>query len=273
VVEVRNWTEREVEMSQKAVSPDGVEIAYEVSGHGDTALLFIHGGYADRTMWRHEHEAFAEEFQIVSLDLAGHGSSGHDREAWTPGAFAADVECVMDACGLSRVILIGNSMGGPVALEVARRNPDRILAVIGADTLHDVGNRPDPSMWLARFDAMRKDFQGFCASLEGELFHPDTDKELMDEIMSKVRSYSPERAVEMLEGFASYDIADAMAAVSVPVACINADLYKTNTESNRRYAPEFDAVIMEHASHYPMLERPQEFNRHLREMITRITQP
>ncbi|NIP15292.1 MAG: alpha/beta hydrolase, partial [Gemmatimonadetes bacterium] len=55
----------------------------------------------------------------------------------------------------------------------------------------------------------------------------------------------------------------AMRDARVPIRAVNGDLYPTNVEGNRKYAPGFEAVIMEGVGHYPMLERPEEFNRHL----------
>src|SRR5438093_886209 len=60
-------------------SADGLSIAYEVRGKGDTALIFLHGWCGDREYWKHQVNAFAGEYRIVALDLAGHGESGKDR--------------------------------------------------------------------------------------------------------------------------------------------------------------------------------------------------
>lgn len=53
--------------------PDGVTIVYSAAGVGDTALVFVHGGLADRTFYDAQEKAFADRFRVVALDLAGHG--------------------------------------------------------------------------------------------------------------------------------------------------------------------------------------------------------
>src|SRR6266704_346607 len=83
---------------------DGLSIAYDVRGKGDTALVFLHGWCGDREFWKHQLDAFAGDYRVVALDQAGHG----------------------------------HSMGGPVGLAAAKRLPGTVVAVIGVDTLHNV---------------------------------------------------------------------------------------------------------------------------------------
>src|SRR5262249_15809410 len=116
-------------------SADGVRIAYTAGGKGEPALLFIHGGLADRTFWAAQLEPLAARHRVVALDLAGHGASGRDRKHWTFEAFGEDVKAVADATGLGKIVLVGNSMGGPVALAATRLMPARVVAVGGVGTV------------------------------------------------------------------------------------------------------------------------------------------
>ncbi|HWC19104.1 MAG TPA: alpha/beta hydrolase, partial [Terriglobales bacterium] len=95
---------------------DGLNLVCEVRGQGDTALVFLHGWGGDRQYWKHQVGVFAADYRVVALDQAGHGESGKGRKAWTADGLAGDVEAVVKALGLKRVILVGHSMGGPVAL-------------------------------------------------------------------------------------------------------------------------------------------------------------
>jgi pimeloyl-ACP methyl ester carboxylesterase len=88
---------------------DGLEIVGEVRGQGDTALIFLHGWCGDREYWKHEVEVFAADYRVVALDQAGHGESGKGRKAWTADSLAGDVEALVKALGLKRVILVGHS--------------------------------------------------------------------------------------------------------------------------------------------------------------------
>src|SRR5262249_31711541 len=116
---------------------DGLDLVCEVRGQGDTALIFLHGWCGDREYWKHQVEVFAADYRVVAIDQAGHGASGEDRKAWTTEALAGDIEAVVKALGLKRVILVGHSMGGSVSLLAAKRLPGTVVAVVGVDTLQN----------------------------------------------------------------------------------------------------------------------------------------
>lgn len=126
-------------------APDGVELVYSAAGAGEPALIFVHGGLADRSFWDAQLKACAADHRVLALDLPGHGESGANRKKWGIPEFGADVRAV------------------------------------------------------------------------------------------------------------------------------NGDLYPTDLASIRRIKPDFDAIIMSHMGHYPMLERPEEFNRHLAPIIAELS--
>ena len=61
--------------AQISISSDGVDIHYEVYGKGEPTLVFIHGWSCDRSYWRAQVEYFAKQYQVITIDLAGHGES------------------------------------------------------------------------------------------------------------------------------------------------------------------------------------------------------
>ncbi len=256
-------------------SADGVPIVYTAQGEGDPALVFIHGGFCDATFWASQVEAFAGENRVVTLDLAGHGASGSERAEWSPEAFGQDVKAVVEDLALERLLLIGHSMGGLVSLAAAQLMPERVVGIIAVDTLQNADLEWDEEAWRERVNSFREDFAGTCAQIRSANFREDADPALVAEVMAKICGRSPEMAAvgaEMLAAFESYDMAAQMQAVRVPIRGLNADLRPTNVEGNRKYAPDYDAVIMEGTGHFLMLERPQEFNQHLAELVKGLTQ-
>ncbi len=115
-------------------SADGIRIAYTSTGIGAPAIVFIHGGYADQTFWKEQIEPLSKRFQLVTLDLAGHGASGKRHREWTMDMYGEDVLSVVRALDLESVILVGNSLGGPVALAAAKKLRGIVRGVIAVDT-------------------------------------------------------------------------------------------------------------------------------------------
>jgi len=250
---------------------DGVPIAYTAAGSGPTSIVFIHGGFADRSFWSNQLASLRDRYRMAALDLGGHGGSGRNRVEWTLRAMGEDVRAVVEAESLQRVVLVGNSMGGQVAIEAARLMPDRVIAVIGVDAFQDISQRMDPKAWQERIDAFKKDLRGSCEEMTKQLFHADADPAFYQEVRDRMCKEADEEALSALAGLKGYDMQVAAKAVRAPIGCVNGDLFPVNLEGNRAIAPGFQAIVMPHMGHYPMLERPAEFDKKLEEMIERLT--
>jgi len=173
---------------------------------------------------------------------------------------------VVEQLGLVRVVLVGHSMGGPVALEAARLMPERVVGVVGVDTFHDLDAKPDEAEWQALMDAWDADFPGTCDLFVRSMFHATSDPALVEAVIANLCDADPEIAVELMRRYPDYDMAAAAGALAVPVRSINAGLWPTDVEGNRTVA-DYDAVIVEDAGHFLMMEKPDEFNAHLREVV------
>ncbi|MCK6461914.1 MAG: alpha/beta fold hydrolase, partial [Planctomycetes bacterium] len=233
----------------KARSADGIELAYDTRGKGEVALVFVHGWCGDRSFWKEQLDVFAEKSRVVSLDLAGHGASGKDRKEWSADAFAADVEAVMKALDVKRAILVGHSMGGPISLLAAKRMPDRVVAVVGVDTLHNVEFKwpeEQTKQFLAMFDA---DFEGTTRMFMKGMLPADADPALAKYIMDKVLGADRKMATGVMRALTAFDAKEALAGAKVPVRCINAApgvqfAMPTAVDVNRKHG-DFDVVLME----------------------------
>jgi pimeloyl-ACP methyl ester carboxylesterase len=252
---------------------DGVKIVYSASGAGQTALLFIHGGLADRSFFDGQLKAFAGRFRVIALDLAGHGESGANRTKWGLPEFGGDVKAIADAEKPRRIILFGNSLGGPAAIEGALLLPGRVIGVVGIDTFQNLDYKITPEYARERAEAFHSDYSGSLKAMIKALFHPDADPALMAEAERRMQKTSPDTANAMFLSMAGYDQAASARKLTVPLRAINGDLYPTDVQAIRKIKADFDVVIMKHMGHYPMLERPDEFNRHVEDVVRELTRP
>ena len=86
-------------------------------------------------------------------------------------------------------------------------------------------------------------------------------------MLAKATSAPPEVAIPVLRAAMTYDAVAALRDVKAPIRAINSDLYPTNLEANRKYAPQFEAVIIQGVGHYPMMEDPARFNELLAQAV------
>ena len=251
---------------------DGAILVGEVRGKGETALVFLHGWGGDREFWKNQAAAFAGDYRIVALDQAGHGESRTDRKDSSINSLAKDVETVVKDLGLKRVILIGHSMGGPVALAAAKRLPGTVVAVIGVDTLQNADAKFPKEVAEKVLASIEKDFKGTIqASFFAGLLPEKVDPELANWLAKKAERQEPKMAVALMRDIFSLDTAKLLQEAKVPVRCINSGggypiFTATAVEVNKKYA-DFAAVTIDSVGHYPMLEKPDEFKRALKETL------
>jgi len=254
-------------------APDGVAIVYTLRGSGSPALVFIHGWMCNQSFWDAQVTPMSEDHTVVTIDLPGHGRSGMDRHSWSLAAFGADVQAVVEHLGLDPVIVIGHSMGGPVALEAARLMPDRVIGVVAVDALQDADYEVDPNRAAQLLATWERDFPGTCHGFVTSLFPDTADRMLVDRVENEMCAAPPESSIAQLRQFLSYDMKAAFEAIpsAIPVRCINSSAFPTDIEGNRTYHEDFDAIVMDGAGHFVMMEAPEEFNAHLATVLTEMS--
>jgi hypothetical protein len=118
--------QRDAKPIRKTVrAADGLNIVCEVRGKGETR--------------KNQVDVVAADYRVVTLDQAGHGESGKDRKHWRVGSLAGVVESLVKALDLKAVILVGQSMGGAVALMASQRMPGKVIAVPWKDSKLVIG--------------------------------------------------------------------------------------------------------------------------------------
>ncbi|MEM8964815.1 MAG: alpha/beta hydrolase [Bacteroidota bacterium] len=251
----------------QSVAVDGTKIEYRVYGDGDTTLVFIHGWAIDQSYWQSQVDHFHENYQVVTLDLAGHGQSESDREDWTIPAFGKDVLSVIDTLHLTNVVIIGHSMGGDVMLEAATQIPERIIALVGVDNFKDVGTLPseeERKQTESVFEMMETNFaevvDGYARSM---LFTPESDSLLVASVAQDMKSANQAMAISSIKhlfGYVEREI-DLLEQSSAKLYLIQSDALPTDTVALTQHAAKgFEIFSVGEVSHYPMVEIPEVFN-------------
>lgn len=110
-----------------SVDVNGARLWYDEAGSGQTVLL-LHGGLGDSGLWEPVVPFLAERFRTIRTDLRFYGRSTGPNAPWS---WQEDAIGVLDALGIERAAIVGLSMGGKLALDVALAHPDRLWAVAG----------------------------------------------------------------------------------------------------------------------------------------------
>jgi len=256
--------------TQFVKSVDEVEVAYTVSGYSETALIFIHGWSCNKSYWSSQINTFNDKYKVITIDLAGHGESGLERENYTVELFGEDVAAVVNNLELNKVILIGHSMGGSVIIEAAKRLDGRVIGLIGVDTYQSFTDDWTPEQKEGFLHSFNENFVNSTIEFVKSMFPPDADQILLEKISQDMSQAPPRVATSAMRNLFYYNPIPSLKEIDLPIISINCDLYPVNIEENKKHVKSFEVKMMKGVGHFIMLERPEEFNSLLSEAVDKL---
>ena len=247
---------------QIVTSADGVHIEYHVYGSGEPAVVLIHGWSCDGNYWKEQLATLKAKYTTVTVDLAGHGASGANRVDWSMGNFGEDVAAVVRQIRNHKVVLVGHSMGAPVALEAARRIGDRVVGIIAVDSLKTIGQPVMPDAQIEKMlKPFRDDFIGHTREfVTSGFFTADADPKFVKMVAYDMSLESPDVAIASMQSLLKMDITALLPDIHAPIEAINSDLSPTDEARIRKTLPTFKAIIVPKTGHFLMMEAADRFN-------------
>ena len=256
----------------------GVKIYHESFGRGP-AIVFLHPISTNHYVWVNQLFTFGVDHRVVVLDHRGHGLSDKPASGYAIAEMAADTRAVLDALAIDRAVLVGNSMGGMVALQLNLDAPERVLAnvIVSAGTGLAANAPPGPRPAFAEDHARALD--GILAAAISER----TRRERADVHAMLAASHRLEgnfsRAVLMAcatdpGGVFHWDIGERLAQIRRPTLVLaGAEDRAMPVAVTRRLADAIPGArfkVAEQVGHYYELEAPLEFNADLRAFLREL---
>jgi pimeloyl-ACP methyl ester carboxylesterase len=254
-------------------------VHYKDLGEGEPVLVFVHGWTCNLNFWRSQVEEFSGSHRVLLVDLPGHGDSGKPRLDYTIPFFAGAVLAVMDDAEVDQAVLVGHSMGFPVAREAWRRASDRVSALIGVDgamnrTPEDPKERAEwgerNRIFLQRFEgpAYEEHVRRFVGGMHCEQTPPEVREEVIEEML-ETPAYVGRSA---MKHFTDPHVWENYA-VDAPVLMIYADMPWVRDgfeDMVRALFPRMTFRKVSGVGHFMMLEEPAKVNRIIREFLEDI---
>ncbi len=250
-------------------SADGSPIVYGVRGQGEPTLVFVHCWTCNHTFWDAQLDYFSQHHRVIWLDLAGHGESGSNRQRYTMQAFGQDVAAVVRQVRARNIILVGHSMGGPVAVEAAKQLGDRVIGIVGVDTFYTPFEYPASQEAIAAFvKPFETNFHGSSNKMLHSMFTPQADPAVVDAIVDKFSDADPKVGIsamyELFEWNAHQAPADLQRFSSI--------LYNINAApTGKEPPPNAHVVMVPGVGHFIAQVKPVAFNQALEGIIARLT--
>lgn len=258
----------------------GLRLAYEEAGEGP-AVLFLHAFPLSRQFWRPQVEALRKEFRCIVPDLSGFGESQAvpEGQACRMADFAADAVALLDCLGIERAVVCGCSMGGYAALALAAGYPERLRALVLADSRPGADAEDGRQRRLDMARRVVVEGTGFVAEgmlpkLLGKASH-ERRPELRSWLEGQIAAAPPAGVAAAQRGMAERpDQGPLLPRIAVPALIVVGEEDElTPPEESARMAREIPGarlVVIPEAGHLASLERPEAFNGALREWLREL---
>jgi 3-oxoadipate enol-lactonase len=247
----------------------GVRLAWEAFGEGEP-VLFIHGLGYDRHGWGPAPETLAERFRVITFDNRGVGESDTPPGPYSTSEMAADAAAVLSDVGVERAHVVGTSLGGLIAQELALRTPQRVLTlVLSSTTPGGTSAFPMPQRGAERFAAFAEDPspENLFGLIENSLSAATvaSSPELVEEIYAYRLAHPPRLDAWLAQAAAGAEFSSlaALATLDRPTLVThgvddNVVDYR-NGELIAQAVPGAELVLVPDAGHLCFWERPDAF--------------
>jgi 3-oxoadipate enol-lactonase len=256
----------------------GVKIFYDTYGSG-SPIVFLHPWTTNGYIWYFQIFSFARTNQVAAIDHRGHGRSDKPKGGYSIPSHASDVAAVLDALKIDHAILVGNSIGGMIAMQFALDNPNRVkgLFILSSGTGLGAGMPKEVS------EGFKTNYETtFGALLDGTI-SAKTRRERPEivEVMKShflVESNFPRHVFDSSfadpEGVFNWNITDRLSSIKAPtVVYAGSEDQATPVAANQLLADKIPGAklnVISDVGHFFQLEKPLEFNAALKEFVSSV---
>jgi pimeloyl-ACP methyl ester carboxylesterase len=222
--------------------------------------VLVHGGLCDHTNLAPQLEHFGRRHRTLAVDLRGHGWSAKPQQEYTIPGFADDLAWLCREVGLCRPVVVGHSMGGLIALDLAARYGDLPAAIVILDA---------PVVPPAPFAAAVREF---AAALQtpgqgevvrrfmGQFVGFDDDPQRKACLLDSMACSAQHVTASALANYLAFDSAAAAAACRVPVLYVSSGPWFADVARVRELCPQLVTAQTVGSGHYHQLEVPEQVN-------------
>ena len=244
---------------------DGLDMHYQVEGEGQP-LLLIHGLGSSGRDWELQVAYFADRYQVITLDMRGHGKSSKPPGPYSIPLFAGDTASVLEMLEVAPVHVVGISMGGMIAFQLAVDRPELVKSVVVVNSGPDfvIRSFKDRFQVWQRFIITRVLGLRKMAEVLGERMFPKPEHAQVRKVFVERWVENDKRAYqESMKAIVGWSVADRIGEIKCPALIIASDEDYTPVESKQAYVqqmPNAELAVIDDARHAVPVERPEQFN-------------
>jgi pimeloyl-ACP methyl ester carboxylesterase len=244
----------------------GRTLAIDDGGRGGLPVVFLHSLAGNSSHWARQLEHLRSSRRALAPDLRGHGrSKALGSSDYSIAGMGDDVAAALDHLRIERLLLVGHSLGGGVALEYAGAHPDRVVALLLVDSIGDGTQIPaaETKSFLAGLESnYESTIQGYWTSIAGP------DSAVRQRLLNDLRATPRKAVVQLLRDVMKYDPHPALRRYQGPKQAIVTPANDAPF-SLHRLGGGFPHQVVTGTGHWIQLDKPDQFNRLLDEFLVK----
>ncbi len=255
---------------------NGINMNYEIRGEGEP-LLLIHGLGSSLRDWEMQVPVFAEKYRVITFDARGHGSTDKPKGPYSMLMFSEDTAAFMKALNIDSAHVVGISMGGMIAFQLAVDHPELIRSMVIANAAPELVIRSFKERmvvvqreFIIRLIGMRKMGQVLSERLFPKVEHDD----IRAIFVERWAENDSQAYLASMRSLVNWSVMEHIGEIDIPTLVIAADQdYAWIGEKEHFVAKMEDAqlVVIEDSRHATPAERPEEFNQAVMEFLANQT--
>jgi len=244
---------------------EDLDLHYEIEGQGEP-LVLLHGLGSSTLDWANQVRGLAEHFQIVTIDLRGHGRSGKPPGPYSVPLFAEDTRRLFQFLDLPPAHVAGLSMGGMVAFQIALDAPQRVksLVIINSGPELVLRTLAERLAFFQREMIVRLLGMRRMAQVLGEMLLPEPhQKNLQKSLIERWSTNDKKAYMASLRAIIGWSVADRIASIQCPALIMAADQDYTPVSFKEAYLAKMaraQLVVIDNSRHLSPLDQPEQVN-------------
>lgn len=253
---------------------NNISIYYEIQGEGQP-LLFLHGLGSSTRDWQNQVNYFVNKYQVITLDLRGHGKSDKPKGHYSVPLFSADVTQFIQSVINKPVHLVGHSLGGMIAFQIAVDHPELLksMAIINSGPSVIFPSLVSRVRFLLRFLSVRLFGMHQISNALGKILFPNPQQLLLrTQFIHNWLENDPRAYLNSLHAFHDWDVTAKLPTIKCPTLIMGSDHDYTPIAYKEFYArliPSAEIVVIPNSYHMANLDQPDTVNKTLDNFLTK----
>lgn len=249
-----------------------IELNYEEYGKGEV-LLFLHGLGSTKADWDAQVPFFSKKYRVVVVDLRGHGKTSIPSKDYGVRFMTEDIKQLLDVLKIEKTSVVGFSMGGAVAFQLAYDSPEKIKNLVIVNSGPDFNNmgKIGEDLLNNRTEFLKtKGLGALAKEIAYNMFPEDTQVDMRNQFEERCKENDYDAYYNSFVTLMNWGLGDKLKEIKTRTLIVASDMDYTPVSFKEEYVkrmPNAELSVIKNSRHGTVIDQPKEFNKVLENFL------